>query len=123
MFTKFVQNNMKPLVTNQRILRWFCVFPTNETIKLREKISYVLFTSIALAVTVGAIVSSGAFFVKHLRTDFKESLYALFQVVSLFGSVNAILAILLSRRKLDTIFTQLSTIYKERKLADVRYNF
>lgn len=109
---------MRPLKTNQQVLAWFCVYPKDETIVLREKTLYIAFTVIAWVTILGALASSAEFILKFLSNDPEEALFAVFELLLLITMATSLVILHCFRNKIVNIFSNLSWIYEtsnERK--------
>lgn len=103
---------MKPLVTNQWILTWFYVFPAGIAVKWSN---ILLSTTIFLIISLLSLICIALnvdYFLKFLKIDLEESLFALYQIAVGLMMANAIIVIFLSRHKLVNIFKSLDEIYK-----------
>lgn len=109
---------MKPLQTNQQVLTWLCVYPTNEKMSKFKKFLCIV---VSVAVFFGyfnVLLASIAFFLKYASTSLEQSLYALFQISGDFGTAYMMLAAYTLRKQFKIIFDKLSDIYDACK-----YNF
>lgn len=106
---------MKPLLMNQRVLTWLCMLPMDEASTKTEKLGCIAFAIGVTLIIYSGFLASLIFFLKFVSSDLEESLYALFQVVGMFSTANAIVVAILMRHKIPSIFTNLSKIYDERK--------
>lgn len=106
---------MKALLTCQRVLTWFCVYPVDETTNRLKIIASILFTIVTFMGNLSTIIVSTAFLLKYARYDFEQSLYAVFQLGALFSWTNINIVILMKSREIAKIFVNLQKIYEESK--------
>lgn len=106
---------MKPLARSQRILRWFSVYPINKKPSELQRILTIFSTMLIWFGNLCPLTASAFFFLKYFSTDFELSLYALFQVVALCGSTNALFVIFIQQRKIIKSFENLAEIYDKSK--------
>lgn len=107
---------MKPLVMNQRVLTWLCVFPMHESAAMKEKLTCIVFSIGVILTIFSGLIGSVIFFLKFVSTDLEESLYALFQIAAIFSTSNAIVVAVQMRHRIPTMFKNLTTIYEKCKL-------
>lgn len=106
---------MNPLKTNRRVLTWLCgITPTKSTSKL-QKIAYIGLTSFVMIGHLLSVAASSVFIYRNISDNLKETLFALMHVVSAASMIYQSVVTSLLRRKIDSIFKRLSTIYNESK--------
>lgn len=109
---------MKPLETTHRCLIWLCMCPPNETSSRCQKISYTVFGTIVLVAIISAFVSNVVFCMQFISIDLERSMFAVMFVAAQFGIIYmALVAIILKREKINTIFKDLTIIYGNGKFA------
>lgn len=109
------QVKMKPLETNQRVLIWLGVLRAPDTTNIFMKIFHILTTFIAFSIVLTSLSASVTFFLRYVRIDLEESLYALFQIASFSGLSYIIMFAFVMRNRTNVIFDKLTQIYNECK--------
>lgn len=109
---KFQQLKMVPLETTQRILKWYCVIPSDPLTSRWERSAHFALTCMTIVCNWIVIGSSVAFCVKYMLTDMINCLYALFQIMAALPMTNAIIATFFLRQRIAGIFGKLSKIYE-----------
>lgn len=114
---------MKPLVMNQRVLTWLCVFPLDEAATMKEKLTCITFSIGVILTIFSGLTGSVVFFLKFVSTDLEESLYALFQIAAIFSTSNAIVVAVLMRHRIPAMFSNLTEIYEKcmLKINSIRF--
>lgn len=108
---------MKPLVMNQRVLRWLSVCPADENDNKRKKNGYIAFSIVIIILIMCGLTSSAVYFFKSLSVNLEECLYSLCQILADLSAFYTIICALLSRQKINAIFTSLSTIYEASEFS------
>lgn len=107
---------MKPLLKNQQVLKWLCVFPLDETINKWEKCFYHAFSMFVFIINVFGAFAGIAFFSKFVTIDLGSSLYSLFNIFGTIYTAYTTFVALLCHKKVAAIFQSLSVIYKQSKI-------
>lgn len=107
---------MESMSTNRRCLVWLCICPAGKSTSRWLRLAHIVCATIAMTGLVCGFTSGSAFVWKFISTDVGQSMYA-FTFIS--GEVAAIYmalaAMTLLRHQIDTVFKNLSTIYKARE--------
>lgn len=104
-----------PLPTLILVLRWFCICAPLKTTSVPTKIAYIFFTFIGFLMTMVLIGGSVTFFLKFMKIDLEEALYALCQISVHSGVLYVYIVAFFLRRKFEAIFENLSKIYRTSK--------
>lgn len=107
---------MKPLVSMQRALTWFCVFPVVESDVKRKKIIYMMFSVIVFGTLLSIVPASVAFVWKYSSIDFEKSLDAVHPIMSWTALSCVFIIIIRLKHEIVELFGELSVIYNECKL-------
>lgn len=102
---------MKPLSTNQLVLKLCCVFPSDETTSKGEKICCIILSLFIFIVHTCATVAGMIFFIDYLTIDLGKSLNSLFNTFGDGSMAFWTLVTVLQRQKLAVVFVSLSNIY------------
>lgn len=116
-FRKFIQ--MKPLITDQRILTWLCVLPAKENTSKWEKRAYI---ALVLAVIMGppsVFLFSSMYIVKFMSIDLIEVLCGFYQAIAAITAANAIVVTFFFRHKIPPVFEKLSEFYEKCKNSSI----
>lgn len=108
--SKPLLKKMRPLKTNQQVLRWICVLPWDESTSKWKKIAISMFALSVFIVNVSAVAASIVRLKSSIATDLEESLYSLFPIAASSSATYAMVVAFLSYRKIDGIFRKLSEI-------------
>lgn len=100
---------MKVLARSQEVLMWLCVCPAGK--KTQFKATYILFTFGVLGTLILALASSIVFSIKFATSNLEGALHALFVIAALFTVVISNIIMFILRKKMMSIFSQLSEIY------------
>lgn len=106
---------MRPLSTNQRMLKWLCVCPLEARDSQWMKPLCIIFSLITFAAVAGCVLSSIVFFSTNISTDLEESLYALFQISAFSGVAYMAIVAFIERNKITAFLETLTKIYNTRK--------
>lgn len=106
---------MKPLVTNQLVLTWLCVFPANEETSKWKKLAYVTLTFVTIVSMMCAIVGSVAFLMEYASADLKLALYTLYPITAGGSMLYACIIVFFKRHRMPIIFEKLANIYQSSK--------
>lgn len=101
---------MKPLATNQRVLKWLNVCPAEETASKLEKNAYVIINVAGVLFALGTILGSLLFAVKHWSTNLEDAFLALFQVDLMFNLFYSAVVAYITRQKVTDLFKTLTEI-------------
>lgn len=102
---------MKPLVTNQRVLTWLCVYPGEKTTSKIKQLAYIIFSLIVFSGILSSLIASVAYFMKFVSIDLEVALYAVSQIAAAASVLYAIVMTYFSRHGIASIFHKLSEIY------------
>lgn len=100
---------MEPLATNQNLLAWYSVCPTDSRFKTRI---YGAFTVIMATSLASVVLTSGLYCMEFISVDLESSLYAIYQLNTSQSVVYIIISSYLVRDKFNKIFSDLREIYK-----------
>lgn len=104
---------MKPLVTNQRVLTWLCVYiPETKTSKIKQ-LAYFTFSIIVFSGILSSLIASVAYFRKYVLINVETALYAASQIAAASSILYAIVMTYFSRNGITKIFQTLRGIYKK----------
>lgn len=103
---------MQPLATNHRVLRWLCLYPTDENTSKWQKLCYILFAIKTFLSLILILASCIVYFCTFVRTDMEKSLSSLFQIAGFTGVIYELIAMFFLRYKITSISMKLSAIYK-----------
>lgn len=106
---------MKPLATNRRVLAWLRVLPYENSSTKLSLLHSILYAILVVFLAIG-FPAAALFFLKFVKNNLVESLYAIFQIIVYFPLVNGTIIVLLKRQKVLGIFQSLMEIYNESKL-------
>lgn len=106
---------MKPLVTQQRVLTWFCLCPFPDGTSNWQKLKYIFFSAILITNEISSISSSSAHCLRYISVDLKESLFSLFQIAASSSVLYQIIIALFSKHRIFGIIQGLNRIYDESK--------
>lgn len=107
---------MEPLSSNQKILTWLCILPSNKIESKSEKLAHIAFITSLIVLEFCVFTSCSAFVLQNASTDLGAALYGLLQAAASFGiSYMLISGLLLSRQKIAAMFQNLSNLYNESK--------
>lgn len=113
---------MEPLVTNRRCLVWLCICPADEYTSRWQKLAYIIFAMFVSSGLIGGSAACLAFSWKFLSIDLGRAMFAFTFVAAEFTAIYmALVGVISMRRKIDTIFKNLSTIYKNSKCFLLEY--
>lgn len=114
---------MKVLVTNRKILTWFCACPADPFTSKWQKLAYKTFSILSCILLSSLIVSTAIFVGRFISSDLEESLYTIFQVTGTSPALYFTIAALNSQHKIAAIFENLSAIYNTSKISFNLINF
>lgn len=107
---------MEPLKTTHRCLIWLCMCPAEETASRWQKFAYNTFGTIVLVAIISGFVANVVFCVRFISIDLERSMFAVMFVAAQFGVIYmALVAIFFKRQKINTIFKNLTIIYRDGK--------
>lgn len=116
-------SEMKPLVSCYNLLTWISVCPPEEETSQFKRYIFKAIAMLFVLSTYTTMAPSAVFFWQYVLTDLKGSLYALFQISGLLGSINAIFVIIFFHHKIDEMFDSLKQIYDKCKSFQFEYIF
>lgn len=90
-----------------------CILPADENATRRERILHIVSTIAIISIELCAFISSLVFFLKNVSIDLEVSLYAMFQMIAIFGLLYMVVPGLIMQRKMAAMFQTLSKIYDE----------
>lgn len=99
---------MKALELNRHIFAWLCICPDTSPAVRRFR-TWITGGIIVVECLAGFV--SVLFFIKNLTTDFKNCIFAIFQVAALFGVVYMWFVGYMLREKINEIFSMFQQIY------------
>lgn len=102
---------MRPLVTQQRVLTWFCLCPAPGGTCKFLKLKYILICGILMLNQSICFLSCSAFFFMFLSTNLKESLFALFSMAANSSVPHQMIIALFSQHRILNVIESLSEIY------------
>lgn len=104
---------MQPLVTNRQCLIWLCICPAKKLTNRRQSLARAMCATIALTGLMCSFTSNLMFAWKFISLDVGQAMYALTFMFGGFAVLYmAVVGMILMRRKIASIFDNLSTIYK-----------
>lgn len=109
-------SKIQPLVTIQKLMTWLSIFPAGDSTAPEQKWAYLLNTLIVSIILLICLTSSWAYILKFYSTDFNGAAFAFMVTIATFGFVYMLIVVILMRHQIVNIFTNLSIIYKTRKL-------
>lgn len=107
---------MVPLSTPQRLFKWLCVWPVNETGQKWEKATYAFLTIAFSLLNVIGLIASAAFCRKFISIDLEMALYAVFTVFGFGSGMYGVLFVFFSRHGISDLFEKLSKICDASKM-------
>lgn len=107
---------MKPLLTNQKVLMWLCIYPVNENASKFVKLARVAFTFLVIITELFGLIASVVFFMKFFSVDLEKSLYTIFQIVALISNLYMFVVLCGYRYKIIDVFKHLTEIYNASKI-------
>lgn len=105
---------MKPLEIHKQIWIWFCVCSADENTSEIKKSIFRVFTLIIILSDLSVIPASVIFALNNLSTDLDGCLHALFQITAYTGISYSMISALILRKKIRSLFDNLTLIYKKR---------
>lgn len=102
---------MRPLITNQRVLTWFHLYPADESTKKWKKWIYASVLPTIAAIILFTLASSAAYFFKFLSTDLIKSMFTIIQIAPSLALLNALPFTFFLRSEILAVFQKLSIIY------------
>lgn len=107
---------MEPLSTNQKMLVWLCILPSNKNESKRKKLAHIAFSTALIAIEISVFITSGLFILQNASTDLEASLYSVLQFSGSFGlTYMLITGIFLVRHNIIAMIQSLSSLYNECK--------
>lgn len=106
---------MKPLVTNRRVLTWFCICPFDPNTSVLKKTFFGILTLFLFASALSGAISSIVFFVHNVSIDLENSLYSVLQIAANSNLSYLYLVAFFSREKISLFLATLEEIYQESK--------
>lgn len=106
---------MEPLVTNRRVLTWFCMFPADANTSQWKMFVYFLITFVTVSCMTVNLIASIVFFFKFASSDVESALFGMFQICGSFSICYMFIAVYPSRHKVIAVFQRLTGIYRESK--------
>lgn len=107
-------SRVRPLITGQKVLTWFCVYPIGNKTENR-KLFYFLFSFLFLISLICAVAMSAVFFFRYISVDLEECLHSLFQIAAGMSGCYMIIVAFFMRFKFKRMFENLEKIYEESK--------
>lgn len=114
-FLKSYKVEMKPLVTNQRILKWIGAYPFDVNTSKRSEIGYMIFGFIMFALNLCGVAASVCFILKVATINLYAALHASYQVISFSNLMYLMVFAFVQRYRVATAIEKLSEIYDQRK--------
>lgn len=101
---------MKPLVTCELVLTWFCVYPVDDA---QQKTIWKVFSVATVVSLLSGWVGSAIYFGKYFSVDLEACLYAMFQISAVSSGLYMYIISFYTRHKIKAFFEHLSDIYDE----------
>lgn len=101
---------MNLLSTNQRVLTWLCIYPADDSTRIEIKLAYIIVSIVIIAIELSILIASIAFFMKNVSSDLDSSLFAVIQIVGLFGLTYMIIVAFILSRNITDMFKGLTLI-------------
>lgn len=111
---------MQPLETTRRMMTWLCMHPADESTTPQQKLAYVTHTLVILFFHLVSFVASFVFFVKYVSIDFNGAIFAFMIGIGELGLIYFLIAAVLMRHQIESIFSSLSTIYESSEFKSCR---
>lgn len=108
-----IEENMKPLASNQRILTWLCVLPSKENTSKWKKQVYIALVLALIVADLTIFTSSFLYVLKFMSIDLIETSNGFIQCFAAIPMGNAIIVAFIYRHKIQKVFKQLSTFYEK----------
>lgn len=105
---------LRPLATTQLMMTWLSMCPPDESITRKQKWYYIACTSATLTISVISCVTSFAYCLKFISTDFDGAVFAFMVGIAEFGLIYIMIVAIHKRQMIDDTFMGLSKIYKTR---------
>lgn len=115
---KKVKMKMNPLATNRRVLTWLCACPAPDSTNKWHNRAHIAFTGALFVVVIGCIIASTIFFMEYVSTDLEDALNAMFPIAAVSGLIYMIIAAIILRSRIKSIFVGLERIYEASKKRD-----
>lgn len=109
---------MKPLVTQQQVLTWLCIYPADKSTSKWLKRAYVIFSVAVVVANSLGLITSVAYVYKFISIDLESSLCSILQIVATLSTSYAYILFFTFRHKIVAFFINLSDIYKQRANDD-----
>lgn len=106
---------MKPLAILRNVLTWMSVLPTDEHTSKWQRVVLKIIPMLLISGILSSLTSSSVFFWKFVSIDLEVSLYALIQVMGQLNMFNIVVVTLLSRHKIQAMFSNLDNIFNAIK--------
>lgn len=100
---------MKPLKTNQRILRWICACPVDPPSKWKS-VLFAVFTGSIFVLNVSSTGAAAAYFLRFVSVDLEACLYCLLQIAATTSLSYMMIVVALKPQKIDNIFVRLMSV-------------
>lgn len=106
---------MQPLATTQLMMAWLSMCSADESRFPRQQAGHIAHTLSVLVLIVSSFIASVAYCLKYFSINFNSATFAFMVAIGDFGLIYFMIAAIQMRQEIDSIFTSLSTIYKDRK--------
>lgn len=113
MFSVELEN--QSLATAQFVLKFLSICPADESAIPSKKRAYIVFTSIVAVSQLCGLGTSLSYLIKFILIDFEGSLFAFLAFIGHAILIYSLLMAFSVRQTVASIFSKLSTIYKESK--------
>lgn len=107
---------MRPLKTPELILSWLSIYSTDVIISNSLKSANVAFTSILITIQITGITAGSAFVVKNISMELEKWLFTSLVIFRHVNTVYCAVVAFFLRKQIPNIFSDLSKIYKARKI-------
>lgn len=102
---------MKPLATTRTMFTLLCIYPVEKPANRWKKMAFICFSAFVFSVILSLLFASALYVIKYLKIDLTQSLYSLQQIIAWLPIFYMYIIALIKRKKITTIFTELTEIY------------
>ena len=106
---------MRPFVKIHRFLIWLCMYPTDKSFNVWQKVACISFTVVVFIINLCCFATCSAYILKYYSIDVNGSILAFTTVVCEIGIAYVMIVTILMRQKMVKNFENLSQIYTDCK--------
>lgn len=106
------------LTTTKKVMTWFSMYPVEETISRRKKVTYIIFSLISFAISISGMTGYLTFTWTFKYVDLGHSLYAFMGASALVPTIYISVFTFFKQHKIKMIFDELEKIYDVSRYHD-----